>query len=83
MQEISEADQQEKQLHNLPHDPLLTTNVNEPFNLPLTAFCYLLRRLSVRNFTFILSSSHSLFRDSCALVIVLSATTSFSPTTKL
>ena len=31
----------------LPHDPLLGLAEDEEINLPLTAFCYLIRRLSV------------------------------------
>lgn len=50
-QEITRADRDERKLEatTLPHDPLLGLKAEEPFNLPLTAFCYLVRRLSVRS----------------------------------
>jgi len=46
-----EADKEERifaRTTALPHDPLANLGKNDPFNLPLTAFCYLIRRLSVR-----------------------------------
>ncbi|KAJ3509436.1 hypothetical protein NLJ89_g5227 [Agrocybe chaxingu] len=48
--EITNADGEERELSrttNLPHDPLIGLGVDQPFNLPLTAFCYLVRRLSL------------------------------------
>ncbi|KAF8968508.1 hypothetical protein BDZ97DRAFT_1798782 [Flammula alnicola] len=48
--EIRQADRDERELARttvLPHDPLMGLNSTEPFNLPLTAFCYLVRRLSL------------------------------------
>ncbi|KDR71552.1 hypothetical protein GALMADRAFT_253891 [Galerina marginata CBS 339.88] len=48
--EIRQADRDERELGrttNLPHDPLHGLNNNQPFNLPLTAFCYLIRRLAL------------------------------------
>ncbi|CAA7264437.1 unnamed protein product [Cyclocybe aegerita] len=48
--EISNADREERELSrttNLPHDPLIGLGADQPFNLPLTAFCYLVRRLSL------------------------------------
>ncbi|KAF8151436.1 hypothetical protein B0H34DRAFT_727589 [Crassisporium funariophilum] len=47
---IRQADADERELARttaLPHDPLIGINRDEPFNLPLTAFCYLVRRLSL------------------------------------
>ncbi|KIY49649.1 hypothetical protein FISHEDRAFT_65102 [Fistulina hepatica ATCC 64428] len=44
------ADQEERALsraHRLPHDPLDGLGANERINLPLTAFCYLIRRLAI------------------------------------
>ncbi|KAH9475092.1 Ubiquitin-conjugating enzyme E2Q-like protein 1 [Psilocybe cubensis] len=48
--EIRQADHEERGLARttkLPHDPLSDLNPDDPFNLPLTAFCYLVRRLSL------------------------------------
>ncbi|KAF9461901.1 hypothetical protein BDZ94DRAFT_1262434 [Collybia nuda] len=44
------ADKEERELTRttvLPHDPLLDLGKNDGINLPLTAFCYLIRRLSL------------------------------------
>lgn len=52
MQAITKADKEERDLITLPHDPLLDLRENDLFNLPLTAFCYLIRRLAVRFYSF-------------------------------
>lgn len=47
---ILEADRAEIKLArttHLPHDPLAGLGKDEPINLPLTAFCYLIRRLAL------------------------------------
>ncbi|KAF9566809.1 hypothetical protein CPC08DRAFT_703781 [Agrocybe pediades] len=49
-EEITQADRAERELARttqLPHDPMAGIGHNEAFNLPLTAFCYLVRRLSL------------------------------------
>ncbi|KAF8797821.1 hypothetical protein BYT27DRAFT_7204023 [Phlegmacium glaucopus] len=47
--EILQADSDERKIGAtvLPHDPLLGLRAEDPFNLPLTAFCYLVRRISL------------------------------------
>ncbi|RDB28698.1 hypothetical protein Hypma_015532 [Hypsizygus marmoreus] len=48
--EILLADEEETKLsrtNDLPHDPLLGLEANHEVNLPLAAFCYLIRRLSL------------------------------------
>ncbi|KAF8641742.1 hypothetical protein AX16_009819 [Volvariella volvacea WC 439] len=48
--EILKADKIESSLsgsYNLPHDPLIDLDDSSPINLPLTAFCYLIRRLTL------------------------------------
>ncbi|KAJ2925630.1 hypothetical protein H1R20_g11464, partial [Candolleomyces eurysporus] len=50
MKQITAADKEEAQLARsltLPHDPLAGLSNNEPINLPLTAFSYLIRRLTL------------------------------------
>ncbi|PPQ71310.1 hypothetical protein CVT24_012036 [Panaeolus cyanescens] len=47
---VMKADREERELSRttaLPHDPLSGVGPEEPLNLPLTAFCYLVRRLSL------------------------------------
>ncbi|KAF6754673.1 hypothetical protein DFP72DRAFT_812438 [Ephemerocybe angulata] len=49
-QVINDADKEESRLGRtlaLPHDPLAGLGRNEPINLPLTAFSYLIRRLTL------------------------------------
>ncbi|KAH9929262.1 uncharacterized protein B0H18DRAFT_1084285 [Fomitopsis serialis] len=48
--QIRQADEKEAELassYNLPPDPLLGNERSAPLNLPLLAFCYLLRRLTL------------------------------------
>ncbi|KAF8881664.1 hypothetical protein CPB84DRAFT_1817227 [Gymnopilus junonius] len=48
--EIRKADIDERELArttSLPHDPLMGLGPKDQFNLPLTAFCYLIRRLAL------------------------------------
>ncbi|TFK72251.1 hypothetical protein BDN72DRAFT_836432 [Pluteus cervinus] len=48
--EIHAADKEENKLaqtNKLPHDPLAGLSKNSEINLPLTAFCYLVRRLTL------------------------------------
>ncbi|KAF9481500.1 hypothetical protein BDN70DRAFT_876298 [Pholiota conissans] len=48
--ELRQADRDERLLGRttvLPHDPLVGLSTTQSFNLPLTAFCYLIRRLSL------------------------------------
>lgn len=50
MQAVLQADRDERALmatNNLPHDPLSNLSKTSDINLPLTAFCYLVRRLTV------------------------------------
>ena len=50
MQQIRQADEKEAALsssYHLPPDPLLGHERDKPINLPLVAYCYLLRRLTV------------------------------------
>jgi len=54
-QEIVAADRAEAKLgrtNPLPHDPLMGLAESEEINLALTAFCYLVRRLTVSLHTF-------------------------------
>ncbi|KAF9047184.1 hypothetical protein BDZ89DRAFT_1089351 [Hymenopellis radicata] len=47
-QSILAADKEEQKLdRNLPHDPLHNLGKSEPINLPLTAFAYLIRRITL------------------------------------
>ncbi|KAK7060763.1 hypothetical protein VNI00_000495 [Paramarasmius palmivorus] len=49
-QEIRKADKEERTLaatNNLPHDPLVGLERDQDVNVPLAAFCYLVRRLAL------------------------------------
>ena len=62
----------------LPHDPLLGLKAEELFNLPLTAFCYLVRRLSVRSIGLVLILYANKFPSSAHSTALFAITSSVS-----
>ena len=79
MQDIRRADDQEAVLsssYNLPPDPLLGHERGTPINLPLVAYCYLLRRLTVGQHVYVRCAASDSPLLSSLLVTALSVTKS-------
>jgi ubiquitin-conjugating enzyme E2 Q len=81
-QEIGQADREESRLSNLPYDPLLRLKPDEPLNLPLTAFCYLIRRLSVCHYHSYCHEQTHIFDNSFAPGTAPFVITNSNPTSK-
>lgn len=68
-QEILRADEEERELgrtNELPHDPLSgLNNTQAGINITLTAFCYLIRRLSVRTTCYLTMTGSYIFIKLC------------------